>query len=176
MAKRASKPTAPVAAEESGNLSASVDQLIGEVRLLRQVLDEVREDLSWVTRNGLPVQPAEHVHVKSMARDVTAADWNDRLVIERTMLHPPERLGGLGSLELDRLIAELRSTVDTLAQGQIEPVLNALEEVRKALLEAMSPQDGSRQHKEPQQSPELPSSKTSPDKQRSSGTRSDRLF
>jgi len=176
MAKRASKSTTPVAAEESGPLSESVDRLIGEVQLLRQVLDEIREDLSWVTRNGLPVQPVEHVHVKSMARDVRAADWNDRLVIERTMLHPLGQLGRLGSLELDRLMDELRGSVETLAQGQIEPVLNALDEVRTALLAAMPTQDGDRQHTEPQQSPESPSPKTSPDKQRSPRERTDRLF
>ena len=160
--------------ENPDSISESVDQLIGEMRLLRQVLDEIREDLSWVTRNGLPVQPVEHVHVKSMARDVRAADWTDRLVIERTMLHPPTRLGGLGSLELDRLTDELRDSVDTLAQGQIEPVLNALEEVRKALIKAMPIQDG--RDKELQQSPESPPPDTSPDVQRSPRARSDRLF
>ena len=123
MTKRASKPTTPVAAEESGPLSESVDQLIGEVRLLRQVLDEIREDLSWVTRNGLPVQPVEHVHVKSMARDVTAVDWNNWLVVERSMLDPPTRLSGLDFIDLDRIAEELRVAVETLAQGQIEPIL-----------------------------------------------------
>ena len=176
MAKRASKPTTSVAAEKSGPWSKSVDQLIGEVRCLREVLDEIREDHTWVTRNGMPVQPVEHVHVKNMARDVRAADWNDRLVIERTILHPPTRLVGLGSLELDRLMEELLGTVETLAQGQIEPVLNALEEVRRALPAAMQLEDGFRQHTEPQQSSESTSPNTPPDRPRSPRARTDRLF
>jgi len=44
------------------------------VRCLREVLDEIREDLSWVIRNGLPVQPVEHVHVKRIDRNVTEVD------------------------------------------------------------------------------------------------------
>ena len=133
MAKR----PAPILENTERPVAASVDRLAAEVRVIREVLDAIRDEVSWGTNNGLPVQPAEHVHVKCMARDVTSIDRNDRLVIERPSLHPPGRLGRLRSLELDRLMQELRGTVETLAQGQIEPILNALDEVRTALVMAM---------------------------------------
>lgn len=47
--------------------------------------DEIREEISWVTRNGLPVRtplPVSPV-LKRMALDPLAADWGERLLIER---------------------------------------------------------------------------------------------
>ncbi|MBI1314485.1 hypothetical protein GC176_24600, partial [bacterium] len=77
MAKRASV-SAPN--EETENpVADSVDRLTAEVRVLRDVLDEIREDFSWVTRNGLPVQPVIHTRVKRMALDPCADDWGERL-------------------------------------------------------------------------------------------------
>ncbi len=124
-------------ADNPDPLSEPVDRLIGEVRCLREVLDEIREDLSWVTRNGLPIQPIEHVHIKRMARNVAADDWNARLEIDRVLLHPPSQLSGKDALNIERISDELRETVATLAQGQIEPVLKALDEVKTALVMAM---------------------------------------
>lgn len=90
-----------------------------------------------MTRNGLPIQPVEHVHIKRMARDVNAADWNERLVVERTQLHPPGRLTGIATPELRRLTEDLQSAVEALMEGQIEPILKAVDEVQTALIDAM---------------------------------------
>ena len=120
----------------------SVDRLSSEIHCLRQVLDEVREDVSWLTRNGLPVQPIEHVHVRRMARDVNADDWSERLVIERTQLHPPGQFSAMGSLDVGRITEELRTAVETLNHGELLPVFNAVDVVRAALLNAMQEQDG----------------------------------
>ena len=90
-----------------------------------------------MTRNGLPIQPVEHVHIKRMARDLSAADWNERLVIERTQLHPPGRLTGIATPELRRLTEDLQSAVEALVDGQIGPILKAVDEVQTALMDAM---------------------------------------
>ena len=136
MPQRRKSPSAnPV--ENTDPLAESVDRLSAEVRVLRDVLSEIREDLSWVTRNGLPIQPVEHVHVRRMARDVNAADWNERLVVERTLLHPPGQFSAMGSVDVERITEELRATVQTLTHGQLLPGLKALDEVRAALLAAM---------------------------------------
>ena len=124
-------------AESTDPLFESVDRLSAEVRVLRDVLAEIREDFSWVTRNGLPIQPVEHVHVRRMARDVNADDWSERLVIERTLLHPPGQLAGIATPELRRLTEDLQSAVDALMQGQVEPILKAVDEVQAALMDAM---------------------------------------
>ena len=147
MAKHASKSTAPVAAEKSGPLSESVDQLIGEVRLLRQVLDEIREDLSWVTRNGLQIQPIEHVQIKQMARDVTAEDWSVRLVVERFSASRHDNSWNAEASGSGETGDELQATVEGALQGHLEVVLTVLDGVRTELLAAIrksNPQSKSR--------------------------------
>ena len=139
---------APV--ERASPLTESVDRLTSEIHCLRQVLDDVREDVSWLTRNGLPVQPVEHVHVRRMARDVNADDWSERLVIERTQLHPPGQFSAMGSLDVGRIAEELRTTVEALNHRQLLPVLNALDVVRAALLNAMQQQNGDREVGKPE--------------------------
>ena len=124
--------------EANGNpIAESVDRLTDEFRSLGTVLESIREDVSWVTRNGLPVQPIEHVHVTRMARDPCADDWNEKLSVERTMIHSPGQLSALGSLDIERIAEELRNAVETLTNGRFEPVLTALDEVRAALLRAI---------------------------------------
>ena len=87
MAKRA--PAQPASChEESDQLVKSVDRLTTEVQLLRQVMDEIREDFSWVTRNSPPARAIEHVHVKRMALDPCAEDWGEHLEIERSTYDP----------------------------------------------------------------------------------------
>lgn len=136
MSSKLHKPLANPA-ECTDPVAKAGDRLAAEVRCLREVMDEVREDLSWLTRNGLPVQPVEYVHVKRMARDVTAPDWNERLLVERTVLLPPGQLSGVATPELRRLAVELQSAVEHLLEGQIGPVLKAVDEVQAALIDAM---------------------------------------
>ena len=131
------RPSTAVPVDEPNPLAESVDRLTDELRSLGTVLESIREDVSWVTRNGLPMQPVEHIHLTRMARDPRADDWNERLAVQRTMIHPTDQLSGLGSLDIERIVEELRTTVETLAQGHLEPVLTALDEVRVALLSAI---------------------------------------
>ena len=83
--------------EEQAPLAESMDNLTGELRMLRQVLDEIREDISWVTQNGLPVRPVEYVRVKRMALDPCAEDWGERLVIERSRYDPSGEASPVGA-------------------------------------------------------------------------------
>jgi len=123
--------------DQASPVTESVDRLSSEIHCLRQVLDEVREDVSWLARNGLPVQPIDHVHVRRMARDVNADDWNEPLVIERIQLHTPGQLAAIATPELLRLTEELQSAVESLMVGQIGPILKAVDEVQTALIDAM---------------------------------------
>lgn len=74
----ASRPSARSLPAED-NLNA-VAHLADEIRMLRDVLDELREDFSYAFRNPRPVVPSV---LKQMAVDPTADDWSERLVIER---------------------------------------------------------------------------------------------
>ena len=44
-------------------LTDAVNRLADEVRVVRDVLDETREDLGWLTRNGLPNQTTVHTQL-----------------------------------------------------------------------------------------------------------------
>lgn len=49
-------------------------------------LDEIREELTWLMRNGLPMKSIEHVVVLRMALDPAAKDWAAKLQVERFSL------------------------------------------------------------------------------------------
>jgi len=59
--------------------SDAVVRVADEIRVLRDVLDELREDLSHALRNP---RPAVYSVLKQMAVDPTADDWSEKLVIE----------------------------------------------------------------------------------------------
>jgi hypothetical protein len=132
MAKKSAPTAAP--ASEPDSLALAVDRLTGELSTLRQVLDEIREDFSWLTRNGLPVQPIEHVHVKRMALDPCADDWGERLEMERSTYHPRCAASPLDSEAIDHIADDLKVTMEAVAQGQLEIVLTALDGVRAEIL------------------------------------------
>lgn len=123
----------PASSSQPDPLRESVDKLAAEIGFLREIMDQIREDLCWVTRNGLPVQPIEHVVVKQMALNPCAKDWGDRLVIER---HTSQAFSPLDSGVLDHVAADLKTTFEAIAQGQLEIVLTALDGVRGQLLSA----------------------------------------
>lgn len=133
MAKTSRATPATPAAPET--LLDSVDRLTAEVRLLRQILDELREDFSWVTRNGLPVQPVEHVVVQQMARDPCAKDWGKRLVIQRNV-YPTDAIPEPTGTE----VPKNGSTpgLDTASQEQLYSVVTALDRVREQLAKAVA--------------------------------------
>lgn len=132
MAKNSAPAAVPASGSES--LERAIDRLTGELALLRQVMDEIREDFSWLTRNGLPVQAIEHVHVKRMALDPSADDWGERLEIERSTYHPRAAASPLDSHALDQIADDLKTTMEAVAQGQLEVVLTALDGVRAEIV------------------------------------------
>lgn len=83
MAKRNS---ASVTTNETQELRREFAELKDHLRVLIDVLDGVREELQWLTRNGLPLQerhlPASPV-LKRMALDPAVGDWNEQLEIVR---------------------------------------------------------------------------------------------
>lgn len=128
-----SRPSPPAEPLEDQKLVSAIEHLADEVALIRQVLDEFREDFSWLTRNGLLIRPVEHTHVKQMALDPTAADWNERLVIQRSTYPRPNTEPPVSSATLDRISGELKATIEALAQGQLPEMLTALDEIRAVI-------------------------------------------
>lgn len=83
----------PPAPDEIVELREEIASLKDHIRLLVDAIDEVREELSWLTRNGLPSrEPLPPIPVlKQMALDPCAEDWGERLVIERGESHRPSQ-------------------------------------------------------------------------------------
>ncbi len=129
-------------AEKTDPVAEAADRLSAEVRCLREVLDEVREDFSWVTRNGLPIQPMEHVRVRRMARDPSADDWAARLVVDRFSLPENVQASPLESDSLDTLVRNLTAAFEAAEKGQLEPVLQAVDVVQARLVAMLQQQTG----------------------------------
>ena len=87
---------------ESSELAFEVESLRNEVRVLRQAIDEVREELQYLNNNGLRLRDVEQRPpigiLKRMAADVTSSEWSQRLQIDfgngtRMKQNPPETNG-----------------------------------------------------------------------------------
>lgn len=76
----------PEAAAPQEPLAAEVESLRIEVRVLRQAIDEVREELQYLNNNGVRLRDIDQLPpigiLKRMASDVTSSDWSQRLQID----------------------------------------------------------------------------------------------
>ena len=147
-------------AEQTDPVAEAADRLSAEVRCLREVLDEVREDFSWVTRNGLPIQPMEHVRVRRMARDPSADDWAARLVVDRFALPENVQASPLESDSLDALARNLTAAFQAAAKGQLGPVLQAVDVVQARLVAMLLQQQAGDEISEPASPAATPSRPT----------------
>lgn len=77
---RAKQPSA-ISGDEVAELTASVEKLIQEVRVLRDTIDELREDLRWAinNRDEFRCQPRHVVHITSIPLDPLAKDFGKRV-------------------------------------------------------------------------------------------------
>jgi hypothetical protein len=78
--------SAPEAAAPQEPLAAELESLRIEVRVLRQAIDEVREELQYLNNNGVRLRDVDQLPpigiLKRMAADVTSSDWSQRLQID----------------------------------------------------------------------------------------------
>ena len=136
--KKASPATAPASPrrQQAERLTDVVEKLAEEVRVVRDVLDDIREDLSWITRNGLPTRSIEHTRVLRMARDPLAPDARDHLEL-RTYTLEPRGPSEISRKVFDELVSEIAEAVTIIGQEQINMFLMALDEARTKLLAAI---------------------------------------
>lgn len=137
MAKSA-KPTAQESSrsQQLERLTDAVNHLTEELRVVRDVLDETREDLSWLTRNELPYQPTVHTQLVRMAADPLAPDWNERL--EFHMFSSGDSSNPqVASEQLDELVSEIAEVVTGTGQEQVNLLLTALDDMRVKLVAAI---------------------------------------
>ena len=116
-----------------------MNRLTDEVRVARDVFDEFRIDFAWLLQNGMPHQPQEFVIVNRMARDPLAEDWAQRLEVTRCSVPQSQKdQSSLSFDDLESFALELQTAFEGIAEGQLEIVLTALEEVRQRILSALA--------------------------------------
>jgi len=95
MAVREKKPTprADITPEQVHDLTQAVISLSEQVRVLRQAVDEIGDELGWAIRNRVVfVEPIDATarRIRSMPLDPTAPDFH-----ERVNAIDPDRIGGI---------------------------------------------------------------------------------
>ena len=80
------RKTPSVPEPEPSELAVEVESLRNEVQVLRQVIDEVRDELQYLNTNGLRLRDVDQLPaigiLKRMAADVTSSEWSQRLQID----------------------------------------------------------------------------------------------
>lgn len=107
-----------------------------ELRVARDVMDEIREDLSWVSRNGVPGHREGHMQLRRMARDPLVADANERLEVCLTNREAADSTA-LSPDKFDELVSEIAEIVTVVGQEQLNLLLTALDNARERLLAAI---------------------------------------
>lgn len=97
-----SKEKTPAAAPRDGQpdlerLTAAVESLCDEVRVLREAIDELREEYTWAVRNHRLGSAPLVVHVTSMPADPLADDFGERLNRLKPKDLPPESAQDTGT-------------------------------------------------------------------------------
>jgi hypothetical protein len=112
------------------------------VRVLTDVISQVQEDLSWLTRNGVPHQPV-HVLVHRMPH-VTAGEGSDDsfdVSIRSLPIFDPtaETLADeqLRSAVVDRIVDQLAEPLGQLAQEQLNALLSVMDHAHREVMQAI---------------------------------------
>jgi hypothetical protein len=135
---KSAKPSAPESArwQHVERLTDAVNHLSDEIRVVRDLLSEIREDLGWITRNGVPGHRGEHTHIVRMARDPLAPDANEHLEVRCATLESNASTG-FSPDAFDALVSEIAEAVTVVGQEQVNLLLTALDDARAKLLAAI---------------------------------------
>jgi len=136
MARRNASPLPAPTELPAERLCDAVTDLTQHVHVLIDVLDDIREDLSWITRNGIPSHPVQHTRVVRMARDTLAPDARDHLEL-RTYTLEPHGSSEISPKVFDELVSEIAEAVTVIGQEQLNMFLMALDDARTKLLAAI---------------------------------------
>lgn len=77
------------APSECEQLVDAIERLADELRVVRDVLDEKREDLNWIVRSDrITARQSGHSILNGMSLDPTSDDWREQLHIVRERFTP----------------------------------------------------------------------------------------
>lgn len=137
MARRNASPPPAPAELPAERLCDAVTGLTQNVHVLIDVLDDIREDFNWITRNGIPGgRPIEHTRLIRMARDPLTPEARDHLELRTYTLEP------CGSSPItpdvfEELVSEIAEAMTVVGQEQLNMFLMALDDARAMLMAAI---------------------------------------
>jgi len=125
-------------------LQTAVDELASNVRVLADIVGEIREDLSWLTRNGMPHQPLV-VQVQRMPRVPAGEAGSFEFSLLSLPVNDPtaETLSDDQMREsvVDDLVDRLAEPLGQMAQEQLNMLMSVLDRAHRDVLQAIrSPQ------------------------------------
>ena len=128
--KKSTRASAPEStrSQHVERLTDAVDHLANELRVARDVMDEIREDLGWITRNGIPGHRGEHIQLSPQA--------NERLEVRASTVGQ-SGLSEFSPDAFDALVSEIAEAVKVVGQEQVDLLLTALDDVRTKFLVAI---------------------------------------
>ncbi len=148
---RSSPPARPNESPDvtaADRLQSAVDELAQNVRVLTDIVEELREDLSWLTRNGVPHQPVTvlvhrmpHVAAKGSNGSKESSGGSLELSFARWPVRDPtvETLADdqVRAAVIDDIVQRLGEPLGELAQEQLNILVSVIDNSHRELLKAI---------------------------------------
>ena len=140
MARRTSPSSATVNDTPADRLQETIEKLSQDIRVLTDIIDGLREDFSWLTRNGMPHQPITVI----VHRMPGVAEEGSRRTMELSFSQLPERdpTETLTDEEVRKavindVVQRLAEPVGEVAQQQLSSLVSTLDHAHRDVLEAI---------------------------------------
>lgn len=141
MPRRLSSPPANSIETPADRLQFAVDELRQNVRVLMDIVDQLREDLSWLTRNGMPHQPLTVI----VHRMPGITGEGSRRTLEFSMLESPDRDPTAETLSddqvraavIDDIVQRLAEPLGELAQEQLNSLVSIIDHAHREVRQAI---------------------------------------
>ena len=141
MARRTSSSSSAPEETPADRLQTTVEELSQNVHVLTEIVDALREDLSWLTRNGMPHQPIT-VIVHRMPHVVGEGT---RDTMELSFAQLPDRDPTADTLSddqvraavIDEIVERLTVPLGELAQEQLNVLLSIFDHAHRDVLQAI---------------------------------------
>lgn len=160
--RNTASPAVPTTDSPAERLQDAVTGLSQNVRVLTDIVDQIREDLSWLTRNGVPHQP---LHVLAHSIPVGLAAKPDSVQLSIFAAPNPDPTAALTddqqrSSVINQLVEQLSVPLGELAQEQLNALLGIMDHAHREILTAIrSPSTASSKPKSKQGKESRPRSK-----------------
>jgi hypothetical protein len=138
---KAPKPAPATASDtDADRLQASVSELAQNVCVLTDIVDQLREDLSWLTRNGMPHQPVTVVvHRMPLVAEVPGNGSMELSFHQWPNRDPTADMSddGIRAAVIDDIVQRLAEPLGEIAQEQLNVLVSLIDHAHREVLQAI---------------------------------------